>query len=383
MPSTNDQMPFRQFIVKLHSRCNLACDYCYVYTKVDQRWRGRPMTMSPEVVDHTVRRIAEHARRHALDGVEVILHGGEPLLAGADVISTVVDSLHAAVPVEVRTTVQTNATLLDRSFLEMFNRLGVRVGVSLDGDEAANDQHRVRRDGRGSYQDVARGLRLLDSSEFRRLFRGLLCTVDLANDPVTCYEALLEFAPPTVDFLLPHGNWDTPPPDWSPNSTPYADWLIAVFDRWYDAPYRETGVRLFEEIINVILGGTSRVEGVGLSPTAMVVVETDGMIEQSDILATAFPGAATTGLHVSRDDFDAALRHPDLMARQAGIGGLPTVCRGCDRRTVCGGGLRAHRFRVGAGFDNPSVYCADLYRLIGHVRARIAGSLVGLRRDVG
>lgn len=379
MPNTS-ALPFRQFIVKLHSRCNLACDYCYVYTKADQRWRGRPRTMSPDVAGHTVRRIAEHARRHALDHVEVILHGGEPLLAGAEVISTMVASLRAAVPAEVRTTVQTNATLLDRSFLEMFHRLDVRVGVSLDGDQAANDRHRVRRGGRGSYQDVANGLRLLGSAEFRRLFRGLLCTIDLANDPVTCYEALLEFAPPTVDFLLPHGNWNTPPPGWSPGSTPYADWLIAVFDRWYDAPRRETGVRLFEEIINVALGGTSRLEGIGLSPTAMVVVETDGMIEQSDVLATAFPGAAATGLHVSRDDFDAALRHPDLMARHAG---LPTGCRGCDLRMVCGGGLRAHRFRAGNGFDNPSVYCADLYRLIGHVRGRLAGGLVGLRRGFG
>ena len=32
--------PFRQFIVKIHSRCDLACDHCYVYATPDQRWRG-------------------------------------------------------------------------------------------------------------------------------------------------------------------------------------------------------------------------------------------------------------------------------------------------------------------------------------------------------
>ncbi|MET9845799.1 hypothetical protein [Streptomyces ossamyceticus] len=54
---------------------------------------------------------------------------------------------------------------------------------------------------------------------------GRLCTVDLANDPVETYEALLDFAPPRVDFLLPHGTWRHPParpgaPDDPPGAPP-------------------------------------------------------------------------------------------------------------------------------------------------------------------
>jgi uncharacterized protein len=378
-------LPFRQFIVKIHSRCNLACDYCYVYTKADQRWRSRPLIMSPEIADLTVRRVAEHALGHGLDQVEVIIHGGEPLLAGVERIGRLVRAMRSAVPARVQATVQTNATLLDRTFLELFRELNVQVGVSLDGDATANDRHRIRRNGAGSYHDVLRALKQLGSAEFRPLFGGLLCTIDLDNDPVRTYDALLEFAPPTVDFLLPHGNWTTPPRGLParPGAWPYADWLIAVFERWYSAPGRETGVRLFEEIINVLLGGHSRVEGVGLSPAAMVVVETDGMIEQSDILASTFEGAAATGLHVARNSFDAALRLPGVMARQAGAAGLCETCRACDQRVACGGGLRAHRYRAGNGFDNPSVYCADLHRLMTHVRRRLADDLAGLRQGAG
>jgi uncharacterized protein len=46
---------------------------------------------------------------------------------------------------------------------------------------------------------------------------------------------------------------------------------------------------------------------------------------------------------------------------------------------VCGAGHYAHRYRPGTGFRNPSVYCADLRRLIGHVRDRMATDLAGLR----
>ena len=31
-----------------------------------------------------------------------------------------------------------------------------------------------------------------------------------------------------MDLLLPHANWSSPPP-----GSGYADWLIAVFERWY------------------------------------------------------------------------------------------------------------------------------------------------------
>jgi len=55
------QMPAPpQFVVKVHSRCDLACDHCYVYEAVDQSWRGRPMVISDEVAAQTGQRIAEH-----------------------------------------------------------------------------------------------------------------------------------------------------------------------------------------------------------------------------------------------------------------------------------------------------------------------------------
>ena len=76
-------VPFRQFILKVHSRCNLSCSYCYVYEMADQAWRDQPNRMSIPVADKVVERIAEHAQKHALMSVDVILHGGEPLLAGA------------------------------------------------------------------------------------------------------------------------------------------------------------------------------------------------------------------------------------------------------------------------------------------------------------
>ena len=120
-------LPFRQFVLKVHSRCDLACDHCYVYEHADQSWRGKPKVISAEVVAQAGVRIAEHARGHSLPGVRIILHGGEPLLAGAEWLAGLVGSLRSQVPAQVHVALQTNGSLLDRPVLTALKSAGVSV----------------------------------------------------------------------------------------------------------------------------------------------------------------------------------------------------------------------------------------------------------------
>ena len=139
--------------------------------------------------------------------------------------------------------------------LRLGHLFGIRVGVSLDGDAEATGRHRVYANGRNSFADVADGLDLLGSPGYRDIYSGILCTIDVRNDPVATYEALLKFNPPALDLLLPHANWSCPPP-----GSGYADWLITVFDRWYSAPVQETRIRMFTELIQLSWGQPGAVE---------------------------------------------------------------------------------------------------------------------------
>jgi uncharacterized protein len=331
--------------------------------------------MSAEMAESAAMRIGEHARAHRLPSIVVILHGGEPLLAGRELISRIVGAARkeAGPDVRVDVRIQTNGVGLDESYLRIFRELEVSVGVSLDGDAQGHDRHRRFASGRGSYAAVSAGLHRLTQAPFRHLFSGLLCTIDLRNDPIATYEALAAFKPPKVDFLLPHGTWAAPPPARIPGAaeTPYADWLIRIFDHWYNSPAPATSVRLFDDIIYLILGGASSAEMVGLAPSRMIVIETDGAIEQADTLKVAYSGATGTDLHVTRNRLDEAMLLPGIVARQLGIRALCAECRACALREVCGAGLYAHRYRPGSGFANPSVYCPDLMRLIGHIRRAV------------
>jgi uncharacterized protein len=301
------------------------------------------------------------------------------LLAGRDLISLLITATRNAVGpgTRVNVSIQTNGVGLSEAYLRLFEELEVRVGVSVDGDATAHDRHRRYASGRGSYRSVAAALGRL--RRYPDLYGGLLCTVDLRNDPVRTYEALGDFDPPRIDFLLPHGTWERPPPGRvrDPASVPYARWLIEVFERWYPKP--ATRVRLFEETMHLLLGGASDSEVVGLAPARMVVIETDGSIEQEDSLKAAFDGAPATGLHLDRDSLDAALELPEMAARQIGDRALSQQCRDCPIHPVCGGGLYSHRYRAGTGFANPSVYCPDLMALISHIRNRMRADLAASR----
>jgi uncharacterized protein len=374
--------PFREFILKVAGRCDLDCDYCYMFTMAGQDWRDQPRFMSDAVVDAVARSIGAHVARHRQAAVTVILHGGEPLLAGASRLAHIAATVRARVPAptQVDVSVQTNGVLLDESALSVLSEAGIRVAVSLDGDAASHDRHRRHHNGTGSYNDVARSLRLLNRAEHRPAFAGVLCVVDLANDPATVYDALASFGPPTIDFLLPLGNWTSPPPGRpADGSAPYGRWLATAFDTWYAAPRGRPEIRMFRDLISLLIGGRSRSEHLGLSPAAMVVFNLDGSIEQVDSLRSAYPGAVATGLSALVHDLEEALAHPEIQARQFGVVALAAECQGCRLVRVCGGGHHAHRYRRETGFRNRSVYCVDLIHLIGHVRARVEHDVAALR----
>jgi len=328
------------------------------------------------------RRIADHARAHRLSTVSIVLHGGEPLLLGRPAMRRTLAVLDARIsPVAaLDLRVHTNGVLLDEPWCELLREYGVAVGISLDGDKAANDRHRRFADGRSSHPQVSAALAVLRRPEYRHLYAGILCTIDLANDPEAVYQALVRERPPRLDLLLPHATWDRPPYRPVGQAAPYADWLMRVYRSW-DAGGRTVPIRFFDSLLSALSGGPSFTEALGIDQAGVLVIETNGAWEQPDSMKTAFDGAAATGMSVFGHSVDEASAHAAIVARRSGLDALCATCQRCPVVRVCGGGLFAHRFlSIGDGhrgdaahdhaeFDNPSAYCDDLKSLITRVAA--------------
>lgn len=369
--------PMRSFVCKVASRCNLDCDYCYLYKLEDQSWRSRDKFMSVETVKQLALRINEHARTHEMELIDITIHGGEPLLAGLLYLNTFCDEmLNANQGVDLRFGMQTNGTLFDEKTLDFCLDRKVSVGLSLDGGIEANDRHRLGFDGASSYENVRAALKLLTSEKGRKVWSGFLAVIDVDNPAKTTYDYLRSYSPPSIEFLLPLGHHDRRPKG-KDNlfSTPYADWLLEVFELWYRENPSTVSIRRFRDIIALMLGTKYTSEEWGMLPVDFAVVEVDGQIEAVDTLRATYPGASALGLDVFNNSFDDLSTSSLVLERQNAWSELCDTCVSCEYVKICGGGYFPHRFSAQNRFKNPSVYCEDLKKLIGTIGTVVARDL--------
>jgi uncharacterized protein len=352
-------------VVKVASRCNLNCSYCYVYNAGDTGYMHQPAVMSNETVDALILRTANHCERHSIAEFTFVFHGGEPLLAGKDFFRRFVARCIADFPAETkpRFCLQTNGTLLTRDWCNLLSELNIGIGVSLDGPRQFNDIHRVNHSGKGSYDQVLAGWEAARSCGLRP---GLLTVVSLQAAPLDVYRHIKELNPRSVDFLLPDATHDKFPPGRSTGdeSTPYADWLLTIFNVWVaekESPFR---IRLFSHLIRTILGGNDSFDNFSQDPNEVMIIETNGGIESLDVLKVCRDGITKSNANVLTHELDQGFE--DEMIRLYYNSGqhLSAKCRLCLIQSVCAGGYLPHRYSRANAFDNPSVYCHDLMKLI-------------------
>ena len=135
----NRPINFTSYVVKVASRCNLNCDYCYVYNHADQSWKNKPKTLSLKHQELFADRLREYILEKKLEKILVIFHGGEPLLFGADNLVEFAQKIRTKVPCRVEIGVQTNGVLLKEDHLKKFDAENISVSFSIDGPREMHD----------------------------------------------------------------------------------------------------------------------------------------------------------------------------------------------------------------------------------------------------
>lgn len=363
-----------QVIAKISQRCNLDCTYCYVYNRGDESWRTRPKFMSEEVARQLALRIRDHCERHGSETFTVELHGGEPLLVGKTHMQRLVDLLRAGTKgvVELRIVMQTNGTLLDRDWIELFARNAISFGVSLDGPPNIGDRRRVWLDGSaGTTERVLRNIARLrvEHPAFEDLFGGCLCVVDPECDGATMVEWFVEQGLSEFDFLLPDGNRANLPQGWT-GVEPYRRFLCEAFDSWYQMNEHAPHIRMFEQMLMGKMGRRTPLDALGGDLRQLCVVESDGSIGVNDVTRICGGVYSRDLLNIFEHHLDDHSRGYDIDAIQS----LSEQCAGCTHLDSCGGGYLPHRFD-GSGFQNPSLYCEALYALSERMQGVLASDL--------
>jgi uncharacterized protein len=357
--------------VKIAARCNLNCTYCYEFNLADQTWRDSPALMSIKVFEDLLLRVKRHCVNSQQKTIHFSFHGGEPCLVGPNRFREFCTKARSFLNgLEVKVSLQTNGTLLNEEWAEVLLENEVNVGISLDGPKTVNDAFRIDHRGRGSYDRVQAGIEILNKA---KVSFGVLTVIQLGADPIAIHHHFLAMGCSSLSYLMPDYTHDTMSgvhEKFGP--TPCADYLIPIFDDWWLNSTIDIRIRNFWDMTRLILGGGSTVDALGNRPLFFLVVNSAGDIEGLDVLKACDNGLVKTGLNVKDADFRDIVKASHLHGR-AVFGGLPlpAICRACQERETCGGGYLPHRYSRARGFDNPSVWCADLLRLFTHIRARL------------
>lgn len=180
-------------IVKLTRLCNLRCTYCHDWRTGPEATMGFPMQV----------RTVQEVLSCGAAAVDVVWHGGEPLLMGARGLLRFLSlqQIFAAEGQIVRNHAQSNGAAVTEAVRRVLRLFDVKVSVSLDGPPEVHDL--TRRDVRGTAtsQRVLAGVRELAGDG---LLSGVIVVVTpevLALGAARMWEFLEDVRPPSVSFL--------------------------------------------------------------------------------------------------------------------------------------------------------------------------------------
>ncbi len=365
-------MPINTFFLRVAARCNLNCDYCYVFKHRDRSWEKMPAAISDNVINKFAQRIYEYIYEKKLKQINVIFHGGEPLFIGKKRLIEIVDKIRDVCKNEasISFSLQTNGTLLDEKFLDDCANRGIGISLSVDGPEKVHNSHRKYRSGLGSFQDVSNAIDLL--KKYPMIFEGVIGVINPNFTP----EEVLSFYDnkdlTNMDLLLPDSTYVEPPVGRENDYFMYSNWLINAFDSWF-TKHQRLHYRTFEHILQGLLGNKLTLDTFGLGKLDYITVETDGSYHTSDIMKVAYENASATGLTLFDASISEAISSEKILEYNKLLSwdNLPSECKNCEFGGICGGGCLPHRFSNKNGFNNPSIYCREIKALFIHARNKL------------
>lgn len=359
-------------IIKLTARCNLKCDYCYVFEHADRSFLHKPAVMPWAIFKTLIDELRSSAQAYGWKQLRLTLHGGEPLLAGKAYIDEALSYARAQLGFLDRLgfVLQTNGALLDPEWIALCVKHDVCVGVSLDGPPSANDLHRVDHRGRSTHAATERGVQLCRAAQQQQglNFGGVLAVIDpqISGKDVFAY-FVDELSVTEMDFLLPDathddcGDYHLYPP------LSYAQYLIEVFDAWWKRRNPTLYVRFLNSIMDALLGGETATHTIGGGASHLLVVETDGSLEPLDVLRIIQDGYTRQDMFIGRTPLAEFFQSPLIQHLREAGNTRPIPCQRCRYQSACGGGYLPNRYSRHGGFHHPSLYCPDLKAIIEHV----------------
>jgi uncharacterized protein len=380
--------------------CNLDCEYCFYLEKQALFAAHERSRMSDDVLQAF---ITGYISSQPTPVVEFVWQGGEPTLLGLEFFRRVIELQKPYLRQKtIKNSLQTNGTLLNDAWCRFLKSHDFMVGISMDGPKEIHDRYRRDRKGGGTFDEVLRGLRLLQKHQVEY---NVLAAVarETAARPLEVYrffkDAGVEFIQftPIIERLagedearlglrlaapaaLDRADETAAVAPWSVPPEAYGDFLNAVFDEWVRHDVGRTFVMNFEWALCAWGGIPAGVCVHAPECGRSLVIEHNGDVFACDHFVYPRYRLGNIMTETLPAMVAASLRSGFGLAKASA---LPDCCRECDVLAACRGGCPKHRF-TGTLRDEPGLnYLCEGYRkFFRHSRKYLRGIVQLLALDL-
>lgn len=353
-------------LLKVASRCNLDCTYCYVYHLGDDAWKDNPKLLSKKTIDDIEKSLFDLFQYQG-KSFAIVLHGGEPFLLGKERLTYLLQKLRFRLPEYTTISIQTNGLLLTNELIELCHQYNTTISISLDGMQSVNDKMRIDHLGRGSFVQVMDKIQLIKQHRFaEQVFTGCLAVIDPFSNPKEIYQFFKELNIPSVNFLMRDGNHDRYPYGKAHfQSLEYAKWLEEIWYSYFNDP-NPIPIAIFDNYAKMMMGGSSSKEGTGMDISGILIIDTNGDITKNDTLKSTRNRADRFKFswNVSKDNIVDLVQSNEFKEYLTLQNPTSEMCQNCQYLKICGGGMPLYRWSEEKLFNNPSVFCHDHQHII-------------------
>ncbi len=321
------------------SSCNLRCRYCFYYDVADNREVKNYGIMNDDTLENMVKKVFEDVEYSA----NFAFQGGEPTMAGIEFF----EKFHKFVEkyntkkIIVNFSLQTNGTLLNKKWLELFKKHNYLIGLSLDGNKEMHDTFRIDAKGEGTFSRVLKAAKMMKKADVEF---NILCVVNklIAQNGKLVYNFFknngfryYQFIP-CLDSLS-----CSEEKDYTLTAEDYGKFLDETFNLWYEDMMsgKRISVRHFDNYTKIILGEEPEACDMVGHCNMNAVLESDGSMYPCDFYVL---DEFKVG-NINESSFEELFKSEAEMRFLRTSLAVDEKCKVCRYFKICRGGCRRHK----------------------------------------
>lgn len=359
---TNNATLFEQtktVVIKTNNRCNLKCSYCYDEFNQIVPHPSMDVEMYRKIQDELV----AYSTNHQIDHLNIIWHGGEPLLMGIDFYKAALSRQRQS-NLHFSNLMQTNATLITNQWIDFFKENHFKIGISLDGNPESNKVHR---------QKTELVIRNLEALNNHGIHPSIICVVSDQN--YMYYNQLFDFFKnyqvEYIDLVPCYENNGR----YTLSKENYQIFYTQMFDLWIENG-QTPNIRTFSNLIDLLNGNIEKRQFITCSLTGrcgeIISISPTGDVYFCDCLPKEPQNMIG---NVLRKDLYKLSKSSNYTKLKRFKSAISQDCVHCVYRPACGTGCLTRRMNN----NGKDYYCQVRKNLFAHIckRMNINPSLMG------